>query len=136
MISYGGSRQSRVCYLLMDANARTGRKLGERLQDIGIMGVCGRDELNDNSKLLLTFAIDNKVAIANTFSSTLKGRVPHTYGGVIGTRASEFKRTNYIFTRQAHRGRVPYVVVYPQPTLPAEADPGHNMIVANVYLKR
>ena len=39
-------------YVLMDANARTGRRIeGESLQHEGILGAFGRDELNDNGKL-------------------------------------------------------------------------------------
>ena len=57
-------------YVLMDANARTGRRIeGESLQDEGILGTYGRDELNNNGKLLLSFATDNKLAIMNTFFS-------------------------------------------------------------------
>lgn len=50
--------------MLMDANARMGRKIGESLQDGGIFGACWRDELNENNELLLTFAFDNGVAVA------------------------------------------------------------------------
>ena len=100
--------------MLMDANARTGRRIeGKSLQDEGIPGTCGRDELNDNGKLLLSFAIDNKVAILNTFFSTRKGGVLHTYNGVTGSRTSDFKRIDYVLTRQAHRRRVRNVVVHP-----------------------
>ena len=107
-------------YVLMDANARTGRRIeGESLQDEGILGTYGRDELNDNGKLLLSFATDNKLAIINTFFSTRKGGVSHTYNGVTGSRTSDFKRIDYVLTRQAHRRRVRNVVVQPQPALPA-----------------
>ena len=58
-------------YVLMDGNVRTGRRIeGESLQDEGILGTYGRDELNDNGKLLLSFATDNKLVIMNTFFST------------------------------------------------------------------
>ena len=90
-------------YVLMDANARTGRREGENLQDEGILGTYGRDELNDNGKLLLSFATDNKLAIMNTFFSTRKGGVSHTYNGVTGSRTSDFKRIDDVLTRQAHR---------------------------------
>ena len=90
-------------YVLMDANARTGRRIeGESLQDEGILGTYGRDELNDNGKLLLSFATDNKLDIMNTFFSTRKGGVSHTYNGVTGSRTSDFKRIDYVLTRQAH----------------------------------
>ena len=118
-------------YVLMDANARTGRRIeGESLQDEGIRGTYGRDELNDNGKLLLYFATDNKLAIMNTFFSTRKGRVLHTYNGVTGSRTSDFKRIVYVLMRQAHRRRVRNVVVHPQPALPAKADSDHNMVIA------
>ena len=122
-------------YALMDANARTGRRIeGESLQDEGILGTDGRDELNDNGKLLLTFTTDNKLAIMNTFFSTRKGGVSHTYNDVTGNRTSDFKRIDYVLTRQEHRGRVRNAVIHPQPTLPAKADSDHNMVIATVNL--
>ena len=103
----------------MDANARTGRRIeGESLQDKGILGTYRRDELNDNGKLLLSFATDSKLAIMNTFFSTRKGGVSQIYNGATGSRTSDFKRIDYVLTRQAHRGRVRNVVVHPQPALP------------------
>ena len=102
--------------MLMDANARTGRRIeGESLQDEGILGTYGCDELNDNGKLLLSFANDNKLAFMNTFFSTRKNGVSHTYSGVTGSRTSDFKRIDYVLTRQAHRRRVRNVVVHPNP---------------------
>ena len=96
-------------YVLMDANARTGRRIeGESLQDEGILGTYGRDELNDNGKLLLlSFATDNKLAIMNTFFSTRKGGVSHTYNGVTGSRTSDFKRIDveyatWLYTPNPH----------------------------------
>ena len=122
-------------YVLMDANAQTGRRIeGESLQDEGILGTYGRDELNDKGKLLLSFATDNKLAIMNTFFSTREGGVSHTYNGVTGSRTSDFKRIDYVLTRQAHRRRVRNVVVHPQPALPAKADSDHNMVIATVDL--
>ena len=121
--------------MLMEANARTGRRIeGESLQDEWNLGTYGRDELNDNGKLLLTFVTNNKLAIMNIFFSTRKGGVSHTYDGVTGNRTSDFKRIDYVPTRQAHRDRVRNVVVHPQPTLPAKADSDHNMVIANVDL--
>ena len=126
---------SKECvYVLIDANARTGQRGGESLQDEGVLGSYGRDELNDNGQLLLTFAADNSLAITNTFFSTRKGGISHTYNGATGNRASDFKRIDYILTRQAHRGRVRNVVVHPQPAPPAKADSDHNMVVATVDL--
>ena len=94
-------------FVLMDANARTGEKIeGEGTEDDGVLGAYGRDELNKNGKRLLNFATDNKLAVTNTFFSTRKGGISHTYNGVIGDRAGDFKRIDYIRTRQAHRPRV------------------------------
>ena len=127
---------AKECVLvLMDANARTGRRI-ERgsLQDEGILGTYERDELKDNVKLLLSFATDTKLAIMNTFFSTRKGVVSQTYNGVAGNRTSDFKRIDYVLTRQARRGRVCNVVVHPQPTLPAKADSDHDMVIATVDL--
>ena len=110
-------------YVLMDENARTGRRIeGESLQDEGILGTYGRVELNDNGKLLLSFATDNKLAIMNT------------YNGVTGSHTSDFRRIDYVLTRQAHRRRVRNVVVHPPPALPAKADSDHNMVIATVDL--
>ena len=121
--------------MLMDANARTGEKIeGERTEDDGVLGAYGRDELNDNGKLLLNFATDNKRAVTNSFFSTRNGGISYTYSGVIGDRAGDFKRINYILTRQAHRPRVHSVEVHPQPNRPIKADSDHNMVFATVDL--
>ena len=112
-------------FVLMDANARTGEKIeGERTEDDGELGACGRHELNNNGKRLLNFAADNKLAVTNTFFSTRKGGISHTYNGVI----------DYILTRQAHRPRVHNVEVHPQPNRPIKADSDHNMVFATVDL--
>ena len=68
----------------------------------------------------------------NTFFSTRKGGVSHTYNGVTGSRTNDFKLIDYELTRQAHRRRVGNVVVHPQPALPAKADSDHNMVLATV----
>lgn len=46
-------------YILMDANARTGERMGG--EDEGVLGMHGRDELNENGRLLLTLAAENKL---------------------------------------------------------------------------
>ena len=110
--------------VLMDANARTGEKIkGERTEDDGVLGAYGRAELNDNDKRFLNFATDNNLAVTNVlFFSTCKGGISHTYNGVIRDRAGDFKRIDYIITRQAH----------PQPNRPIKADSDHNMVFAAV----
>ena len=134
-VSYSGSRQKKCLYVLMNANARTGRRIeGESLQGEGVLGTYERDELNDNGKLQLSFATDNKLAINNTFFSARKGGVSHTYTGVTGSRTSDFKRIDYVLTRRAHRRRARNVVVHPPPALPAKADLDHSMVIATVDL--
>ena len=67
----------------MDANARTGRreKGGVGSKDNKILGAYGRDTLDDNGELLLPFAKNRDLAIVNTFFSTPKGSVSHTFNG-------------------------------------------------------
>ena len=48
---------------------------------------------------MLNLATDNTLAVMNTFFSTRKGGISHTYNGVIGDRAGDFKRIDYILTR-------------------------------------
>ena len=64
-------------FVLMDANARTGRreKGGVGSKDNTILGAYGRDTVNDNGELLLSFANNHDLAIVNTFFSTPKGGV-------------------------------------------------------------
>ncbi|CAB1102654.1 unnamed protein product [Ectocarpus sp. CCAP 1310/34] len=64
-------RSKECVYILMDVNARTGVRMNG--EDEGVMGIHGRDELNENGRLLLIFAADNKLALANTFFETRKG---------------------------------------------------------------
>ena len=70
-------------FVLMDANARPGRreKGGVGSKDDKILGAYGRDILNDNGELLLFFANNHDLAILNTFFSTPKGGVSHTFNG-------------------------------------------------------
>ena len=69
--------------LLADANARTGRgekgQVGSKVSKIP--GAYGRDTLNDNGELLLSFANNHDLAVANTFFSTSKGGVSYTFNG-------------------------------------------------------
>ena len=123
-------------FVLMDANARTGERIeGERTEDDGVLGAYGRDGLNNNNcKRLLNFTTGNKLAVTNTFFSTRKDGISHTYNGVIGDRGGDFKRIDYILTRQAHQPRVHNVEVHSQPNRPIKADSDHNMVFATVDL--
>ena len=64
-------------FVLMNANARTGRRRKGGVGSKGnkILDAYGRDTLNDNGELLLSFANNHDQAIVNTFFSTPKGGV-------------------------------------------------------------
>ena len=115
-------------FVLMDANARTGRREKGEVgsKDNKICGAYGRDTLNDNGELLLSFANNHDVAIVNTFFSTPKGGVSHTFnwGGK--------KRIDYILRRQRDRKRVQNVTVHPQSSFLPILD--HNIVYAPVKL--
>ena len=115
-------------FVLMDANVRTGRreKGGVGSKDNKILGAYGRDTLNDNGELLLSFANNHDLAIVNTFFSTPKGGVSHTFNG----RGK--KRIDYILTRQRDCKLVWNVTVHPQPSFLPISD--HNIVSAPVKL--
>ena len=48
-------------------------------KDNKVLGAYGRDTLSDNGELLLSFANNNDLAIVNTFFSTPKGGVSHSF---------------------------------------------------------
>ena len=77
-------------------------------------------------ELLLSFANDHDLAIVNTFFSTPKGGVSHTFIG----RGK--KRIDYILTRRRDRKLVPSVTVHPQPSFLPISD--HNIVSAPVKL--
>ena len=60
-------------FVLIDANARTGVRMGE--QDCKVIGSYGKDALvsDSNGTSLLRFAGDNKLALVNTFFSVPQG---------------------------------------------------------------
>ena len=102
-------------FVLIDANARTGVRMGE--EDCKVIGAYGRD----------TRVSDSKLALVNTFFSVPKGCTSRTFNG---TRPSDRKRIDYIITRQSHRKLVRNVTVYLQPY----ADSDHNIVCARVRL--
>ena len=61
-------------FVLMDANARTGRRGGGKLGsgECKAFGAYGRDTLNDNGERLLSFSVNHELAFLNTFFSTAK----------------------------------------------------------------
>ena len=84
-----------------------GRRGGVGSKDNQSLGAYGRDTLNDNGELLLSFANNHDLAIVNTFFSTPKGGVLHTFNG------RGIKRIDYIQTRQRNRKLVRNVTVHP-----------------------
>ena len=55
-------------FVLTDANARTGKRgEGGGEEDTKVLDAYGRDGFNENGKLLLGFAEDNRLALLNTF---------------------------------------------------------------------
>ena len=115
-------------FVLVDANARTGRRgKGQvRSKDSKILGVYGRNILNDNGELLLSFANNYDLALVNTFFSTPKGSVSHRFNG----RGK--KHIDYILTRQRGCKLVLNVMVHPQPSFLPISD--HNVVSAAVKL--
>ena len=81
---------------------------------------------HDNGELLVTFANKYDIAIVNTFFSTPKGGVSHTFNG----RGK--KRIDYILTRQRDRKLVRNVTVLPQSSFLPISD--HNIVYASVKL--
>ena len=116
-------------FVLMDANARTGRreKGGVGSKDNKSLGAYGRDTLNNNGELLLSFANNHDLAIiVNTFFSTPKGGVSHTFN-VRGK-----KRVDSILTRQRDRKLIRNVTVHPQPSFLPISD--HHIVSEPVKL--
>ena len=70
-------------FVLMDVNACTGRREKGQVgsKESKILGAYGRDTLNDNGELLLSFARNHDLALVNTFFSTPEGGVSHTFNG-------------------------------------------------------
>ena len=111
-------------FVVMDINARTGRREKGQAgsKDGKTLGAYGRGTLNDNGELLLSFANNHDLALVNTFFSTPKGGVSHTFNG------QGKKRIDYILTSQRDRKFVPNVTVHPQPSFLPISD--HNIVSA------
>ena len=115
-------------FVLMGANARTGRRGGGKLgsEECKVLDAYGRDNLNDNGERLLSFFANHELALLNTFFSTTKDAISHTFNG----RGK--KCFDYIFTRQRDRKLVRDVTVHPQPSFLPITD--HNIVTAHVKL--
>ena len=115
-------------FMLMDANARTGKRGGGKLgsEECKVLGVYVRDTLNDSGERLLSFSADHGLALLNTFSSTADNAISHTFNGRGKTRI------DYILTRQRDRKLVRGVTVQPQSSFLPFSD--HNIVTAHVKL--
>ena len=116
-------------FVSMDANARTGRRGGGKLgsEESKVLGAYyGRDTLNDNDERLLSFSANHELALLNTFFSTTKNSILHTFNG----RGK--KRIDYILTRQRDEKLVRDVTVHPQSSFLPISD--HNIVTAHVKL--
>ena len=89
-------------FVLTDANARIG-KIGEGggEADSKVLGAYGRDMLNENGRILLGFAEDNKLALQNTLFCAPKSGVSYTFQSA--NRSKGQSRLDYILTKQADR---------------------------------
>ena len=112
-------------FVLTDAN-------GGEEADNKVFGAYGRDKLNENDKLLLGFAEDNKLALLNTFFCTPKSSVFYKFQSA--NRSKGRAHLDYILTKQADRRRIHCANVR-QPTLEAP-ESGHNLVYANVRIPR
>ena len=120
-------------FVLADANARTGKRgEGGGEADSKVLGAYGRDKLNENGKLLLGFAEDNKLALLNTFFCTPKSVVSSTFQSA--NRSKGQARLDYILTTQADRRLIRCVNVRRPPLEAPESD--HNLVYANVRIPR
>ena len=115
-------------FVLIDANARTGVRMGE--EDRKVIGAYGRDTRVSDiiGTSLLRFAGGNKLALVNMFFSVPKRCTSRTFNG---TRPADRKRVDYITTRQSHRKLVRNVTAHLQP----RADSDHNIVYARVRLR-
>ena len=102
--------------------------MGEE-EDCKVVGAYGRDTRvsDSNGTSLLRFAVDNNLALVNTFFSVPKGCTSRTFNG---TRPANRKRIDYIVTRQPPRKLVQNITVHLQP----RSDSDHNIVCARVRL--
>ena len=120
-------------FVLTDANARTGKRGGCGGEtDSEVLGAYGPDKLNENGKLLLGFAEDNKIALLNTLFCTPKSGVFYTSQST--SRSKGQARLDYILTKQEDRRLIGCVNVRRPPLEALESD--HNLVYAKVRIPR
>ena len=120
-------------FVLTDANVRTGKRgEGGGETDTKVLGAYGRDKFNENGKLLLGFAEDNKLALLNTLFCTPKSCVAYTFQSA--NRSKGHARLDYILTKQADRRPIRCVSVRRPPLEAPESD--HNLVYAKFRIPR
>ena len=120
-------------FVLKDANAMTGKRgEGGRKTDSEVLGAYGRDKVNENGKLLLSFGEDNKLALLNTLFCTPKGGVSYTFQSA--NRSKGQARLDYILTKQADRRLIRCVNVRRPLLVAPESD--HNLVYAKARIPR
>ena len=118
-------------FVLTDANARIGKRgEGGGEADSKVLGAYGRDKFNENGKLLLGFAEDNKLALLNTLFCTPKSGVSYTFQSANRSRGQA--RLDYILTKQADHCLIRCVNVRRPPLKAPESD--HNIVYAKVRI--
>ena len=95
-----------------------------------MLGAYGRDKLNKNGLLLLSFAEDNKLALLNTSFCTPKSGVSYTSHSA--NRSKEQARLGFILTKQADRGLNRDVNVRRPPLEAPGSD--RNLVYAKVHI--
>ena len=113
--------------VMMDANARTGRREDEITPD-KVMGAYGRDKRNDNGRRLVELAAVGRLSILDTFFCTPKRGVSHTFKSA--NRGKGEYRLDYILTRQADLRLVRNISV----RRVDHKDSDHNLVVADVRI--
>ncbi|CAM9508001.1 unnamed protein product, partial [Sphacelaria rigidula] len=89
--------------LMMDANARTGKREGEGMDDVRVLGEYGRGTKNDNGRRLLKRAGAHKMVITNTvFRTPMRGESSTAYP-YTGPKVEHRWRLDYILVRQQDR---------------------------------
>ena len=120
-------------FVLTDVNARTGKRgEGGGETDRKVLDAYGRDKLNENGKLLLGLAEDNKLALLNTFFCTPKSGVSYTFQSA--NRCKGEARLDFILTKLADRRLIRCVSIRRPPLEAPESD--HNLVYAKVRIPR
>ena len=118
-------------FVLKNANARAGKRCeGGGQPGSKVLGAYGRDVLNKNGKVLLSFAEDNKLALLNTFFCTPKSGVPYTFQSA--SRSKRQARLDYILTKQIDRRLIRCVNVR-RPPLEAP-EPVRDLVYAKIRI--